>query len=140
MKFPTEKAIKTYVDTEIASGTSANVSSISNNIQSSSTDGNAITGGTEYSATANIASGSRTFNSTNNANTFNAGIDLGTNSIVTITLTSPAINDSGPTDYDIQPVVSEINTTNNTFTIKTYVFGSIFSPSTNFTFYFMAIK
>ena len=135
-----DAATKAYVDTEIAAGTSASVSTINENIQSSSNDSDAATGGVEYSATANIASGSRIFNSANNTNTFNAGIDLGTNSIVTITLTSPAINDSGPTDYDIQPVVSVINTTDNTFTIKTYVFGSIFSPSTDFTFYFMAIK
>ena len=123
------------------SGSSANVSSISNNIQSSSTDSNAATSGTEYSATANIASGSRTFDSANSANIFNAGINLDSNSIVTITLTESVAKTVGASTFNVQPIVTAISVTNNTFTITTYAYGQIVVPSSgNFKFNFLVIK
>ena len=135
-----DAATKAYVDAGITSGTSATVSSVNNHIQSSTNDSNAVTNGTEYSATASIAAGSRTFNSANSVNTFNAGIDLNSNSIVSITLSQAASVTSGPSTYNIQPVVTNINATNNTFTITTYAFGSVLAPNTNFTFNFFVIK
>jgi hypothetical protein len=135
-----DAATKAYVDAGITSGTSATVSTVDNHIQSSTNDNNAATSGTEYSATASIAAGSRTFNSANSVNTFNAGIDLNSNSIVSITLSKAASVTSGPSTYNIQPVVTNINTTNNTFTITTYAFGSELAPNTDFTFNFFVIK
>ena len=120
----------------VTDGTSSNVSSINTNIQSSSNNSDAATGGAEYSATADIASGSRTFDNSSTTNTFYAGINLGPNSIVTITITQIA-NYGGA---NIQPVVTDINTSNNTFDITTYSNGSLASPTSDFTFYFMAIK
>ena len=78
----------------VAAGTAGTVTSISDHIQSSSNNTNAATSGSEYSATASIASGSRIFDSSSATNTYNAGIDINSNSIVTITLTSKAYNDS----------------------------------------------
>ena len=136
----TKVATTEFVNTEIAAGTSATVSSVNNHIQSSTNDSNAVTNGTEYSATASIAAGSRTFNSANSVNTFNAGIDLNSNSIVSITLSQAASVTSGPGTYNIQPVVTNINATNNTFTITTYASGSLLAPNTDFTFNFFVIK
>ena len=135
-----DAATKAYVDAGITSGTSATVSSVDNHIQSSTNDSNAATSGTEYSATASIAAGSRTFNSANSANTFNAGIDLNSNSIVSITLSQKAFVTSGPSTYNIQPVVTSIDAANNTFTITTYSFGSVVTPDSDFTFNFFVIK
>ena len=136
----TKVATTEFVNTEIAAGTSATVSSVNNHIQSSTNDSNAVTNGTEYSATASIAAGSRIFNSTKSVNTFNAGIDLNSNSIVSITLSQAASVTSGPSTYNIQPVVTNIDATNNTFTITTYAFGSVLAPNTDFTFNFFIIK
>ena len=135
-----DAATKNYVDSAIQAGEAATVTSISDHIQSSSNNTNAATSGSEYSATASIASGSRTFDSSNATNTYNAGIDINSNSIVTITLTSKAYNDSAFQDYDIQPVVTSIDATNNTFIITSYVLGVVYAPNHDFTFNFLIIK
>ena len=124
----------------VAAGTAGTVTSISDHIQSSSNNTNAATSGSEYSATASIASGSRTFDRSSTTNTFNAGIDIGSNSIVTITFTQGASVFSGGLIHNIQPVVSNINTTDNTFKITTYAYGQIVAPDANFTFNFLIIK
>ena len=109
-------------------------------VNSSSNNTNAATGSSQYSAIANIGAGSRTFSSINTSNTFNAGIDLSANSIVTITLTKIVNWTNGPTTYDVQPVITSIDSTNNTFTITTYVSGTMVKPNNDFTFNFLVIK
>ncbi|MDG1994468.1 MAG: hypothetical protein P8J16_08360, partial [Polaribacter sp.] len=109
-------------------------------VNSSSNNTNAATGSSQYSAIANIGAGSRTFSNINYSNTFNAGIDLTANSIVTITLTEFVNLTIGPSTYDVQPVITSIDSTNNTFTITTYVSGAMVKPNNDFTFNFLVIK
>jgi hypothetical protein len=113
-------------------------STVSVNTSSSDIDA-ASPSGTSFSATANIATGSRTFNSANSDNTFNAGINLSSNSIVTITLTSPT-RTTGPGSYNSMPIVTNIDALSNTFTITSYSDGAIFAPNLDFSFNFLVIK
>ena len=93
----------------VAAGTAGTVTSISDHIQSSSNNTNAATSGSEYSATASIASGSRTFDRSSTTNTFNAGIDIGSNSIVTITFTQGASVFSGGLIHNIQKLRIQVS-------------------------------
>jgi hypothetical protein len=137
----TKVATTAFVNTAITNGASATVTSIDENINSTSNDNtNAATNGSEYIEAANIASGSRTFNKNNNTNTFNAGIDISATSTITITLTQPAFVTSGSSTLNIQPVLTGIDFTNNTFTITAYAFGTILAPNVDFTFNFVIIK
>ena len=120
----------------VAAGTAGTVTSISDHIQFSSSDSDAATSGSEYSATASIAKGRRTFDKSNKTNTFYAGIDLDVNSIVTISITQVA-NYGGA---NIQPAVTNINTTDNTFEITTYSNGVDVNSTVDFTFNFIIIK
>ena len=113
-------------------------STVSVNTSSSDIDA-ASPGGSSFSATANIATGSRTFNSANSSNTFNAGINLSSNSIVTITLTSPT-RTNAPGSYNSMPIVTNIDDGANTFTITNYSDGAIFVPNLDYSFNFLVIK
>jgi hypothetical protein len=124
----------------VANGTSANVSSITNNIHASTDNTNAVTNGTAYSPTANIASGSRTFDKDFNTNLFNAGIDVRASSIVTITLTQPAFGTIPGSTVNLQTIVSSIDEVNNTFSIATIAFGVLLQPDNDFTFNFIIIR
>jgi hypothetical protein len=118
-------------------------------INYSSSDADAETDGTEYSSTASLASGTRTFLRGSlpffSSNTFNAGINLSTNSIITISTTSPAYSTQGGTTLPLQVLISSINDTNNTFTISTYNWNGsagyqLTAPDINFTFNFQIFK
>ena len=136
----TKVATTAFVNTAITNGTSATVTSIASNIHSSTDNANALIGGTAYNADANIGSGSRTFVAGQDSRIFYAGIDISATSIVTITLTQPAFVTSGSSTLNIQPVLTGIDFTNNTFTITTYAFGTILAPNVDFTFNFVIIK
>jgi hypothetical protein len=119
-------------------------------INYSSTDANAVTNGTEYSSTASLASGTRTFLRGTipfkTSNTFYAGINLNTNSIVTLSTTSQAYSTQGGTTLPLQVLISSIDTTNNTFTISTYNWNGsttvyqLTAPDIDFTFNFQIFK
>ncbi|MDC0331725.1 hypothetical protein OAN30_04845, partial [Flavobacteriaceae bacterium] len=120
-------------------------------INYSSSNADAATGGTEYSSTASLASGTRTFlrgsiPPFNTSNTFNAGINLNSESIITISTTSEAYSTQGGLTLPLQVLISSIDDVNNTFTISTYnwngsttVYQST-APDINFTFNFQIFK
>ncbi|MDC3366294.1 hypothetical protein OAV73_03225, partial [Flavobacteriaceae bacterium] len=123
----------------VAAGTAGTVTSISDHIHFSSNNNLAATSGTEYSATASIAKGRRTFDSSSATNTYNAGITLGVNSIVTITITQKAV--FGVPPKIMQILVSNIDPSNNNFEITTYsIDGAASAPNSDFTFNFLIIK
>ena len=123
----------------VAAGTAGTVTSISDHIHFSSNNNLAATSGTEYSATASIAKGRRTFDSSSATNTYNAGITLGVNSIVTITITQKAV--FGVPPKIMQILVSNIDSSNNNFEITTYsIDGAASAPNSDFTFNFLIIK
>ena len=121
-------------------------------INYSSSNADAATGGTEYSSTASLASGTRTFDNGDGTttflsqNTFNAGIDLTNSSVVTIIPSTPAYYTiGGTTKIPLQFIIS-IDSSANTFTIKTYSYISsttsfnLAVPDLDFTFNFQIFK
>ena len=122
-------ATTAFVNTAITNGTSANVSSITNNIHSLPT--------TPFSSTANINAGSRTFGTGAHTRTYNANIDIIDTSIITVTLTSFAL---ATTTRNLQIVVSDIDPIGNTFDLTTYDITGAKEPDSDFTFNFIIIK
>ena len=84
-----------------------------------------------------IIAGTGSFPDTVSSKNFNVSI-IKSGSIITITLTTESIytNVSGE-KYNIQPVVTDINASANTFTITTYANGVAVRPDSGFSFYYI---
>ena len=106
-----------------------------------SSDSNADPNGSEYSSTAVIGGGQRDFDisGSSSSRTFHAGINLSSDSIVTVTPITNAYITSGPIAYNIQLVVT-IDHANDEFTVTCYWNNGAVAPSADFTFTFIAIK
>ena len=95
-----------------------------------------------YSSTAVIGTGARTFAAASSLGTrvFNAGINLDADSQVIISLNTNPYYDNLGTLINLQVIISNINETNDTFTIKCYYNNNLLEPAADFNFSFIAIK
>jgi len=95
-----------------------------------------------YSSTAVIGTGARTFAAASSSGTrvFNAGINLDADSQVIISLNTNPYYDNLGTLINLQVIISNINETNDTFTIKCYYNNNLLEPAADFNFSFIAIK
>ena len=81
----------------------------------------------------------------NTSNTFNAGINLNTNSIVTLSTTSQAYSTQGGLTLPLQVLISSIDAINNTFIISIYNGNGgtgyqLTAPDVDFTFNFQIFQ